>query len=103
MILITGMSADKDIQGMIEAWLPRTVHIIATQSGHPRAVPPEELAETIRGFAEIPVTAEPDATAALNAALEMVTEDQLIIASGSVFEVASMRVAWMEKQQEQIF
>jgi dihydrofolate synthase/folylpolyglutamate synthase len=98
MILITGMSADKDIQGMISAWLPRTVHIIATQSGHPRAIPPGELVEAICSFTDVSVTAEPDATAALEAALEMVNKDQLIIATGSVFEVASVRIAWMKKQ-----
>jgi len=100
MILITGMSADKDIQGMVEAWLPRTAYIITTQSGHPRAVPPQELAETIRTFTDIPVSAESDAASALNAALEMVGDDQLIIATGSVFEVASVRVAWMERKKE---
>jgi dihydrofolate synthase/folylpolyglutamate synthase len=102
MILITGMSADKDVQGMIDAWLPRTAHIITTQSGHPRAIPPEELREAIRAYTDIPTTAKPNATAALNAALEIVNKDQLIIATGSVFEVASIRIAWMENQKEEI-
>jgi len=97
MILITGMSADKDIQGMIEAWLPRTAHIITTQSGHPRAIPPEELAEEIRALTDVPVTAESNATSSLQSALKMVADDQLILATGSVFEVASVRVAWMEQ------
>jgi dihydrofolate synthase/folylpolyglutamate synthase len=99
MILITGMSADKDIQGMLDAWLPRTVHIIATQSGHPRAIPPEELAELIRKMTDVPVTAQQTAAEALKSALEIVRDDQLIIATGSVFEVASVRVAWMERQK----
>jgi dihydrofolate synthase/folylpolyglutamate synthase len=98
MILITGMSADKDIKGMIKAWLPRTVRIVTTQSGHPRAIPPEKLAEEIRKLTDIPVTAKPTATKALNFALEKLLDDQLIIATGSVFEVASIRVAWMERQ-----
>jgi dihydrofolate synthase/folylpolyglutamate synthase len=99
MILITGMSADKDIQGMLDAWLSRTVHIITTQSGHPRAIPPDELAEIIRKMTDVPVTSQQTAAEALNAALEMIAEDQLIIATGSVFEVASVRVAWMERQR----
>ncbi len=97
MILITGMSADKDIQGMLEAWLPRTAHIIATQSGHPRAIPPEDLADKIRALTDMPVTAEPNAATSLQSALKMVADDQLILATGSVFEVASVRVAWMEQ------
>ena len=85
MILITGMSADKDIQGMIDAWLPRTAHIITTQSGHPRAIPPDELADQIRKLTDVPVTAEQTAAKSLQAALEIVRDDQLIIATGSVF------------------
>ena len=99
MILITGMSADKDIQGMLEAWLPRTAHIITTTSGHPRAIPPEELADQIRKLTDVPVTAEQTAARSLQSALEIVRDDQLIIATGSVFEVASVRVAWMERQK----
>ena len=99
MILITGMSADKDIQGMLDAWLSRTVHIITTQSGHPRAIQPDDLAETIRKLTDIPVTSQQTAAEALNAAMEMIADDQLIIATGSVFEVASVRVAWMERQK----
>ena len=99
LVLITGMSAEKDIQGMIEAWLLRTIHIIATQSGHPRAIPPEELAEEIRLLTDVPVASEPNAAASLESALEIVTDDQLILATGSVFEVASVRVAWMERQK----
>jgi dihydrofolate synthase/folylpolyglutamate synthase len=99
MILITGMSAEKDVHGMIEAWLPRTAHIIATQSGHPRAIPPDELANEIRSMTDVPVTSESDATASLHSALKMISDDQLILATGSVFEVASVRVAWMEQLQ----
>jgi dihydrofolate synthase/folylpolyglutamate synthase len=99
MILITGMSEDKDIHGMIEAWLPRTARIITTDSGHPRAVPPDKLAEEIRALTDVPVTAEPNSMASLETALEMVGKDQLILATGSVFEVASVRIAWMERQK----
>lgn len=99
MILITGMSADKDIQGMLDAWLPRTTHIITTTSGHPRAIPPEELADQIRQMTDVPVTAEQTAAKSLQTALEIVGDDQLIIATGSVFEVASVRIAWMERQK----
>lgn len=97
MILILGISADKDIQGMLNAWAPCTAHIIATQSGHPRAMPPEELAETIQSIVDIPTIAEPNASAALTSALTTINDNQLIIATGSVFHVASIRVAWMER------
>ncbi len=101
-ILILGISGDKDIQGMLNAWTSRTTQIITTQSGHPRAMPPEELAETIRALTDIPVSAQPDAAAALKSALEIYQGEQLIIATGSVFHVASIREAWLERQRANI-
>jgi dihydrofolate synthase/folylpolyglutamate synthase len=97
-VLILGFSAEKDIKGMLDAWLPRVSCLIATQSGHPRAILPEELAETIRTLTDLPVTSQPNAASALQFALETVREDQLVLATGSVFEVASVRVAWTERQ-----
>jgi dihydrofolate synthase/folylpolyglutamate synthase len=99
MVLILGVSADKDIQGMLDAWLPRAVSVITTQSGHPRAMPPEEFAEIVRTMTDLPVTAQPDAAAALQFALQTIGEDQLILATGSVFHVASVRIAWLECQE----
>jgi len=99
-VLIVGFSADKDISGMLRAWLPRAEHIITTQSGHPRAMPPEELAEVVRSLTEIPVSAQKDAKSALQSALEVAGDKDLIVTAGSVFMAASIRVAWFEKQTE---
>ena len=99
-VLIVGFSADKEIDKMVKTWLPRAQHIIATHSGHPRAMPPAELAEEIRNFTAIPVTATPDAATALTTALEIAGVDQLIITAGSVFIAASVRVAWNERAAE---
>ncbi len=94
LILIVGFSADKDITNMLNIWLPRVQHIIATQSGHPRAMSPDELADVIHSLTDIPVTVRPSAAAALAAAREIAGEDQLIITAGSIFIAASVRVAW---------
>jgi dihydrofolate synthase/folylpolyglutamate synthase len=99
-VLIVGFSADKEIDKMVKTWLPRAEHIIATQSGHPRAMPPAELAEVIRNLTAIPVTATADAATALTTALEIAGDDQLIITAGSVFIAASVRVAWNERAAE---
>jgi folylpolyglutamate synthase/dihydropteroate synthase len=82
----------------MRAWLPRAEHIITTQSGHPRAMPPEELTQVVRGLTDTPVTAQEDASSALQRALEIAGDDKLIVATGSVFMAASFRVAWLEHQ-----
>lgn len=100
MILIVGFSADKDVSSMLNAWLPRARMVIATESGHPRAMPAAELAELVRSLKDIPVSATPNATEALNTALENLGPDDLIITAGSVFMAASLRVAWIERQNQ---
>ena len=44
-ILIYGASADKNIDGMLQALLPISEHVIVTCSYHPRAATPLLLAD----------------------------------------------------------
>ncbi len=93
LVLIVGFSADKEISAMLEAWLPRARRVIATQSGHPRAMPPEEIAALVRGLSDLPVSTAPDASAALAEARALVKEGGLILGTGSLFLAASLRAA----------
>ena len=97
LLLIVGFSADKDIAAMLKAWRSRARHIIATQSGHPRAIPPDEIAAAVREISDTPVTIAPDASAALNEARRMAREDDIILGTGSIFLAASVRIAALEK------
>jgi dihydrofolate synthase/folylpolyglutamate synthase len=47
MILILGMSADKDIDRIFDAILPAADHILVTQAHHPRAADPQQLVQAI--------------------------------------------------------
>jgi dihydrofolate synthase/folylpolyglutamate synthase len=96
LILVFGISEDKQLDGMYEAILPRTAHLICTKADHPRAMDAEELAHRAGGF-ETSVEAVPEVAAALRRALDLVTGDRVVLVAGSIFVAASARIAWFEE------
>ncbi|HOT92255.1 MAG TPA: folylpolyglutamate synthase/dihydrofolate synthase family protein [Anaerolineae bacterium] len=91
--LIFGSSTDKDIDGVLQALLPISEHVLVTHSYHPRATAPEVLAQKC---ALLDKTAEIVASpaAALELAREQLEPGQGILATGSIFLVADVRTAW---------
>jgi dihydrofolate synthase / folylpolyglutamate synthase len=94
--LILGMSADKDIQGMLAALKSPIAKIYCTQAPHPRAMTPAALADAAR-FLERPVTAIANPGDALEAALNEAQNGDLVLVTGSIFIAASGRIAWFER------
>ena len=99
-ILIFGASADKQLDSMLEAILPRVKAVIATQSIHPRAADPYELKKIIESFNK-PVTAFPRMEEALTEALTIAGKRAGIIITGSVFIAAAAHVVWSEHVKPQ--
>ncbi len=92
LILIFGASCDKDIDGMLRALLPHTRHVIVTRSEHPRAAAPSWLREKVEAHGgEALVTNS--MVEALEQALALADEDDLICVAGSVFIAAAARQA----------
>lgn len=95
LVLIFGISEDKQLDGMLQQILPRTSHLITTQADHPRAMDPVELARRAGEF-ECTVEAVPDVGEALRRGLDLVGEQNLLVVTGSIFVAASARIAWFE-------
>ena len=95
LILVFGISEDKQLDGMLKEILPRTAHLITTQADHPRAMDPEELARRADGY-ECTVEAVPDVGEALKRGLSLAGEKDLLVVAGSIFVAASARIAWIE-------
>ena len=97
-ILILGVSADKDIDSMLDAILPAVDQVLVTRAHHPRAADPATLAERIatRGTRVRTVSLDQ----ALETALGLAGEDDLICATGSLFLVADLRTAWFRYSQK---
>jgi dihydrofolate synthase/folylpolyglutamate synthase len=107
--LIFGASSDKDISGMLAAFLTpdpasgyRPVDkVIVTKSGHPRSAQPAQLADQVRHFsATVPISVQDSVDSALTEALVWAGEDDLICVTGSIFVVAQARRAWARRYPE---
>jgi len=101
-ILIFGASADKELDDMFREILPRVESVITTQSVHPRAANPQELARHIAHY-NVPVQAINPAEAALSKALELAGSEKGIIVAGSIFIAAAIRSIWKAIPEKQVY
>ncbi|MEL7644806.1 MAG: folylpolyglutamate synthase/dihydrofolate synthase family protein [Anaerolineaceae bacterium] len=96
-LLVFGASADKELDAMLSAILPRVERVITTLSTHPRAADPLQLLERIRPYG-LPVEALSPAEDALTRALELAGTDCGIIVAGSIFIAAAARDIWFSSR-----
>ncbi len=93
-VMVFGASEDKDITGMFaELMSPRVKEVIATKSFHPRAIEPERVVEIASQFGK-PARIVPDIPDAVEQALQLAGETQMVLVTGSIFVVAATREAW---------
>jgi dihydrofolate synthase/folylpolyglutamate synthase len=97
LILVSGFSADKDIDGIFRELLPLAHQVIITQSRHPRAADLDLLKERVRarGWEAIPCRSTEEA---LWQAMGLARERDLVCVAGSLFVVAEARAAWLGSQ-----
>lgn len=88
-ILVLGVSADKDLAGIIEPLRARIASAIATQAAHPRAIQAGELQGRLGRFG-VQATSEPDPSQALRKAIDLSRENHVVLVCGSVFLVEAI-------------
>ena len=91
-VLVFGVSGDKNIQEMLVELRPHVTRMIATQSMHPRAMPPAQLAALAQKTSyetEIKMTV----AKALQRAQEIPSPNCVILITGSIFVVGEARTA----------
>src|SRR5690606_15956270 len=96
LILVLGILKDKDYAAMIEIIAPLADIVIATQSPSPRAATAEILAQKARVFCAHVEESTPVA-AALERALELANESDIICVTGSFYTVAEVERSAMAK------
>jgi dihydrofolate synthase / folylpolyglutamate synthase len=84
--LVFGVSGDKNVLEMLIELMPHAAQLIATQSNHPRAMPPEQLAALAADTGYVLETA-PTVFQALMRAQEIVQPNGIILVTGSIFVV----------------
>jgi dihydrofolate synthase/folylpolyglutamate synthase len=87
--LVLSILADKDPDRMLAAFSALGNHLVATSSGHPRAVPAGDLAARARPFFEVS-EAVPDPAHALARAREAAGADGAVLVSGSLYLLAAL-------------
>lgn len=95
LVLVLGVSEDKNISGIIEELLPNTIQIICTQSTHPRAMDAKRLMEYTQSYGVPVKICNPVGEALLEA--QKIGENQaVVLVTGSIFVAATARIAWFE-------
>lgn len=94
-VLVFGVSEDKDILGIFTQLMPRIRTVIATQSSHPRACSANKLVELAHQFGR-PAVATSDIPEALEKAVQQAGPEDAIVVAGSIFVAAAAREAWPE-------
>ena len=86
-ILVIGISADKDYETMLQVLAPHADILIATQAQHPRALAAQVLAEHARKYLQDNSRVEivPNVGAALERARTLANASDLILVTGSFF------------------
>ena len=95
LVLVLGVSEDKNVSGIIEELLPNTIQIICTQSTHPRAMDSQRLMEYTRSYG-VPVKICNPVGDALREAEKIGGNQAVVLVTGSIFVAATARIAWIE-------
>jgi dihydrofolate synthase/folylpolyglutamate synthase len=93
LVLLFGVSSDKDYAGILEELLPRSRQVIATQSIHLRALDAGEICKKVLTYGT-PCEAIIPIEKALKKAFEVAGDECLIVAAGSVFIAAAIKDIW---------
>jgi dihydrofolate synthase/folylpolyglutamate synthase len=94
-VLVFGSSRDHDYEAMLRELLPIARYTIVTQSTSFKATTPETLAQTAQDLGHN-VAINPNVPEALQAALAIANEHDLICVAGSLFIAADARLAWLQ-------
>ena len=95
-ILVFCALEDKDISGILEELKPRLECVVATRADHPRAPSAEWIAEQVKKVG-IPVQAVTPTADALERALSLAGEQQVVLAAGSVAFAGEVSAIWRKR------
>ena len=91
LLLVLGISADKDLDGMVEELAQlKPALVVATRSRHPRALPTGAIARPFQQRG-IPVHEVAEVGEATQYAIAQAGEEDLVLVTGSLFAVAEAR------------
>jgi len=99
LVLVLGMLGDKDVGGVAELLVPRADEVVITRPRASRAAPLERLAKEAERLGRDPQTAA-TVEGALARALELASEHDCVLVTGSFYSVAEARAAVLGVPQD---
>jgi len=94
LILVLGLSQDKDAQAILRELLPPSDELVLTYSRHPRSLSDlDALAALVAPYAKAPAQRGGPVAQALQLARSLAAPEDLIVVTGSLFVVAEAREA----------
>lgn len=99
LLLVLGVTADKDVSGIMEALFPKASQIFVTASTHPRACFPEHLMNLALQLGHISQAYE-NVAEAVKAAWKAAGPEDLICVTGSIFVVGDLLNQWESLQSQ---
>jgi dihydrofolate synthase/folylpolyglutamate synthase len=85
LVLVVGVSADKDIDGILRELVPRAAFVVLTRSNSPRAARPDDLARRVRALGDVEAVACEKPGQALELARARARPDDLVCVTGSFY------------------
>jgi dihydrofolate synthase/folylpolyglutamate synthase len=98
-ILVFGVSEDKDMPAMLATLQGRLEMVLATCADHPRAVDPQAIVAAAASLGIPAEAASPPAAALERALLLAVQGGQVVVSAGSMFVTAEVKTAWQKLNQ----
>jgi dihydrofolate synthase / folylpolyglutamate synthase len=90
LILVLGISANKNLQGIIEELAPLAAVTVATRAMVPRAAPPQQVADLAAKWSA-QIIVEEDTQRALAQAIAETRQDDLLLVTGSLYLVGDAK------------
>ncbi|MEO8082938.1 MAG: cyanophycin synthetase [Ardenticatenales bacterium] len=95
---VLGFGGGKDVDGLLDALLPRAASVFAVRADHPKALSADAVAERVRAQRpDVAVRACDTVIEAIDAALAAAGPGGVAVAAGSLFVAADAREAWLER------
>lgn len=97
-ILILGVSQDKDLKGICKALEPIAETVILTKANNPRASEPKNLAEFFPKNKDVKISSS--VKEALELSQSILEKTDIILVTGSLFVVGEARDLWLKKTKQ---
>ncbi|HHT63073.1 MAG: bifunctional folylpolyglutamate synthase/dihydrofolate synthase [Bacillota bacterium] len=96
-VLLLGMLADKERDKVVGEIAPLVEKVVVTKPNSPRAGKWQEVAEFVRPYVKKEVVIEEDISRAVDKALELTGDEEMLLITGSIYMVSEARAHLLQK------